>query len=78
MSLTDKQAAAKLLHDLLTGPGNPAQLGLAEMAEKLGVRMTEQRGVRIKAALEKVATPFVERLKKIMPKEGEAAAGDAE
>jgi hypothetical protein len=76
MSMTDKQAAAKLLHDLLTGPSNPAQLGPAELAEKLGVRMTEQRAARIKAALDKVQTPFVERLKKIMPKDGEAAEAE--
>ena len=67
MSLTDKQAAATLLHQLLSGDASPLKLSQEQLATALNVRMTEQRTARIKAALEKVQAPFLERLKKIMP-----------
>jgi hypothetical protein len=75
MSMTDKQAAAKLLHDLLEGPGTPMNKSPEELATQLGVRVNEVRAGRIKAALTKVQAPFLDRLKKIMP--GSDAAGEA-
>jgi hypothetical protein len=74
MSITDKQAAAKLLYTLITGEQNPLKATPEQLAAILNVRMTEQRAERIKKALEKVQTPFVERLKKIMPDENAAQA----
>lgn len=67
MSMTDKQAAAKLLHDLLQGANSPLNRSPEELANQLGVRVNEVRAGRIKAALTKVQTPFLDRLKKIMP-----------
>lgn len=74
MTITDKQAAAKLLYQLITGDQNPMKSSPEQLAALLNVRMTEQRADRIKKALEKVQTPFVERLKKIMPDENAAKA----
>jgi hypothetical protein len=73
MSMTDKQAAAKLLHDLLQGPSTPLNKTPEELANQLGVRVNEVRAGRIKAAIAKVQEPFLDRLKKIMPSaEGQA------
>jgi hypothetical protein len=79
MSITDKQAAAKLLHNLLSGDQSPMKATPEQLAAQLDVRMTEQRADRIKKALEKVQAPFLQRLEKIMPGGSDsAAAGESE
>ncbi len=74
--MTPKQCAAKLLHNLhLKGGKTPTQLTREEMTEQLGTRISDEKRAKVLEFVNKIESPFVERVAKIS---GEAdAAGEA-
>lgn len=78
-AMTPKQCAAKLLLNVLTtGAAHPKKIDRILMGETLGLRISDDKRVKILAFVEKLESPFTERLTRLAGMTGEAdEASDA-